>query len=698
MHKDQVPPKAIVDILRWKFGQPAGCADSVTSSQLLIQRWDTSNVSRRQAAAAEEELRTALSGNATVIVAAFLPRAALNSEAWRSWRQFLLAEYRVMFVVELPEPPNGLLVIASNEPQRGDVVFASVETPDELRELLGTRDSRELDSRQRRVSQQLLKPEVISAAAYDPARLEFYARLAGMRTKRLGELASLYMGVRIDRQASAVGNTWRLVSGRSIASGSLDLAECSTFDTLMARSGSVERAMLVAGDIILPHVSRHVRPVLVPEITGLVADATVIVIRGPSNPFLFRLFAEEQTRDLLYRQIADMAPTLGPSSGSAPAMTFFASNLSQVLIPLPLEGDPNVLAPANLVLLPPEVVRRIATEIDVKSAAIGAKFEVFLVRSGSAPEMGSATSRGEEFHRPADPPLASPQTEFSEFRQECRRSFEGLYHIVRSLTADVRAVSDKLDTVLAIVRETSLAIAAIRREQRSIEERLLLIGNHYDRMALEIRRHSDGDLKVYGDYLQRVIASWTYLEPLSREFLVMAEYLFSRLQGEFDLDFSPAILQYCRSLEHELGSKTFLAFISAELERATDEVSAALVETKHENFGVQVLAKQIARVQRGGVGTFTLSLGQMREILYLALGRETVQSSILLQRLRDFVQSDDHRAAKLSKELVKGLDLGTIVDELRNPCAHPHKLTLSDAERCKGLIPPAIDRYLGYVS
>src|SRR5699024_5517750 len=62
--------------------------------------------------------------------------------------------------------------------------------------------------------------------------------------------------------------------------------------------------------------------------------------------------------------------------------------------------------------------------------------------------------------------------------------------------------------------------------------------------------------------------NWNKLEDLSKDFLPSAELLYSQINKVENSDPSPYIIQYCRTLEHELLEKIFRPYLKNLKERS----------------------------------------------------------------------------------------------------------------------------------
>jgi len=511
-----------------------------------------------------------------------------------------------------------------------------------------------------------------------------------------------------------------LIRGADVARGELRLDQSLEHAWFEGDAGSVERAAIRDGDILVARIAQRFRPVYVRTApVRAVAHHSVIVVRGTNNNYLNDIFSNPEMRELVEAQIRQLCSTLRGAHRLSPV------ELSRVAIPVPPRGRPNELAKEVLVIQSPRrlgvLANRVLRDSPPKRANKAAFFDGparFVAQRDevqtAAPSPASCdcdalpSIASDEVDAMSSPPSLSASIE--EVAAGVRRlgeqqgsayqtlleQFAALARVMETTYAEVLRVRQRVDDVLCICRATQDGIDAIRRQRRADGEKLFLIETKLDELTRDLKQSAPDDLRVYERLLERNFRSWGLLESLSREFLVLGDYLYSKLQGEQGVDFSPAILQFCRSLEHEIGRKTYLSFMMEVLSTRPQIQEDLKAELCHHKDGVKMLARQAQQVMQGGTEAFTLTLGQMREILLLAFGKRTVQTSLLLQLLREFVESDRHRAAHLSKGLIERLNLDRIVKELRNKCAHPHKLGVDSAEECRRIVPLAIERYFGF--
>ena len=100
-----------------------------------------------------------------------------------------------------------------------------------------------------------------------------------------------------------------------------------------------------------------------------------------------------------------------------------------------------------------------------------------------------------------------------------------------------------------------------------------------------------------------------------------------------------------------------------------------------------MFAKAVIKAHRTGKPEYTL--GQMNTIMSLMNNRSIVAQSPLLQDFDSYLQSKTVQEDLLDTTFIQGIN--RIVNDYRNPSAHPEFMTVEKAQECKDIMPEKLD-------
>jgi hypothetical protein len=263
-------------------------------------------------------------------------------------------------------------------------------------------------------------------------------------------------------------------------------------------------------------------------------------------------------------------------------------------------------------------------------------------------------------------------------------------YMLREIYNLTKRVDEKVDLVLQSLQQLQIDLNEIRESDRNMEEKIQLISIRVDQRLENMNENIKEDVQTYRKFLQSMISHWDHLDPLSQEFLPLAEYLYDKLGKIENADFSPVILQYCRSLENELLQKLFVSF-SLHLYEKEKNLKAFLADD-FENPTVKKFARPIYENRNKSKASILFTLGAMRLILVLAKRDDEVEKSPLLKEFRHFIQHTFKEQFILTDDYMKQLQ--KIVDDYRNKCAHPYKLGRDMASQCREIVPNSLNKLL----
>lgn len=262
---------------------------------------------------------------------------------------------------------------------------------------------------------------------------------------------------------------------------------------------------------------------------------------------------------------------------------------------------------------------------------------------------------------------------------------ENQSNIMKKLTS----MDSKIDEIRGMLSQVVNDFSELKKENRDIEQKIYLMNSKLTK--LEQRVPSD-EFEAYSSMAQRQYDNWDALEPLTKRFIPLAEYLYSQLQKLEDPDYSPVIIELCRAIENEFLLKIFRKYTLDLIDRYNDRDSLSdfLSDDRSSRELSQktgVFAKAITRASRTLSPEYTL--GQMNTILSLCGDSSIVSRSPLLQDFIEYLRNNMEAAELLDSDYISKIN--AIVNNYRNPSAHPEYMPREKAEECKDIMPERID-------
>ena len=247
-------------------------------------------------------------------------------------------------------------------------------------------------------------------------------------------------------------------------------------------------------------------------------------------------------------------------------------------------------------------------------------------------------------------------------------------------------IESKIDNIGEELAELIVGFGNLKEEVRDSEEKINLMNLKLNRLEGTIDK---SELEDYYALSQSNYCNWDMLEDLTRKFIPVAEYLFSKLQKFSGADYSPVIIELCRAIENELLIKVFKKYSINLINKKGKDIYKFLLDDE-KNYDTKIFLKAIKKAIRSRNPEFTL--GQMKNILSLLLKEVIVRNSPLLQDFGDYI-SNEYKSGQLLN--VNYIDnIRKIVEDYRNPSAHPEYMDLSKAKECKKIMPDRIDYLL----
>lgn len=265
-------------------------------------------------------------------------------------------------------------------------------------------------------------------------------------------------------------------------------------------------------------------------------------------------------------------------------------------------------------------------------------------------------------------------------------------------------IENKVDNLTDTLKTFISSFDAFKKETRDVEEKLLLIAAKLTEVENSI---NSNDYELYTEICRRNYYGWEEYEELTKKFLPVSEILYSRLQdpsiASNNVDFSPVVIELCRAIENEFLLKVFKKYVREFIKVYSDAKSfddfyspdrsskiKVLVNGKEKTIGfiTKTLVNVISSTIRYPDYEPRFTLGDMHFILNSLVCEERINNSVLLQNLKEFIEK--HFDCKLLNEGYIS-NISKLVNNYRNPAAHPEYVSQKVAEECKEFIPEQMD-------
>ncbi|MFB6732579.1 hypothetical protein ACFCVW_29675 [Bacillus mobilis] len=262
-------------------------------------------------------------------------------------------------------------------------------------------------------------------------------------------------------------------------------------------------------------------------------------------------------------------------------------------------------------------------------------------------------------------------------------TLDGINHEVEGLQSYRKRMEEKIDNIGKKLSDLLISFDELKTETRGFEEKIVLMNLKLKR----IEQHIDAEeLEDYYILSQSNYCNWDMLDDLTRKFIPIAEYLFSKLQKLSDADYSPVILELCRAIENEFLIKVFRKYTLDLINRQGDNIYRFLVEDSRSNK-TRIFAKVVTKAIKTQKPEYTL--GQMNMILSSLKRSNALSESPLLQDFENYISRQyDSRSLLSAAYMAK---ISQIVNDYRNPSAHPEFMGFEKAKECKDIMPARID-------
>lgn len=244
-------------------------------------------------------------------------------------------------------------------------------------------------------------------------------------------------------------------------------------------------------------------------------------------------------------------------------------------------------------------------------------------------------------------------------------------------------INKKLDNISFALTELKIDFNEIKSLPRDEEERLFKLYCKIDQKLDFIYNEEKETIEIYIEEIKRWLDLWEILDIQSKKILPIAEFLFDKLSMIVDADFSPFVVQYCRTIENEILKKLFENYHTNGLvyENRYELTEGDLKNEKTKRFAEMVRKNKI-----------NYTLGEMNYIISLLKeGGKTLYESKLLKHFRNFtIEYFDNKI--LEAKFIE--DINILTNEYRNKAAHPSTMDLDMAKHCQELLRRSLNIFL----
>jgi predicted RNA methylase len=578
---------------------------------------------------------------------------------------------------------------------------------------------------------------------FNPQFDELDKQLSGISIKRLEEIAEIIRGPYIKREELDTSGSFLIMSGKNIKNGKF--IKTTTDKYLNELSSRQEKSLLRKGDIVISLIFSENKIYIHNSEEKIVANNNCAIIRATNlGPYLSSYISSVQGNLLIKRQ-------MDRKRHGAVIPSININDLRQLIIPIVSIEDPNRIVDQDIPvneryaliesLLEDQLVKKgwdvrgksgpphitldlglyvngeLASFVEVKSPGVNLE-RVGKQVSYVMNEVGVTTAfvvRGNNLYSFSlgnfiEIDEFPTVTEFNNITQnkvssggKHNESISNLEKMVNQLLSQNKELIERTRRIETTVNEIKDILVSlqndfeeIKKEDRDEEEKLVLLYKKIDRRLNEKNEELKEEIDAYTDIAKSLITNWNKLEPLSKEYYPLAEYLFSKLQSMPNIDFSPVILQYCRTIENELLNKLFIKFTRYLINKCNpieDFLTNDLAkDEKGRDKPTKQFANTIIQCRNKNDNEIKYTLGTMHFILNYASTQNHRETSFLISEFIDYIENNFDSNIVLSTNYLK--EISSIINDFRNKCAHPSKLNLNEAIECKRRMPSDINTFI----
>lgn len=246
-------------------------------------------------------------------------------------------------------------------------------------------------------------------------------------------------------------------------------------------------------------------------------------------------------------------------------------------------------------------------------------------------------------------------------------------------------INSKMDIVLEKLNSLEREFTDLKKENRDLEQKITLMTAKLSKLDIQ-----GEELEDYYALSQSLYSNWDELDALTKKFIPLAEYLYSKLQKYDKPDYSPVILELCRAIENEFLLKIFRKYTLDLVGRKGSKLDSFLA-TDRASFELKDKTGQFVKAVSKAAKTKKpeYTLGQMNTILSITGDSQIVAKSPLLKDFVDYLKDNTEVNNLLDSKYIKKIN--DIVNKYRNPSAHPEFMSLEKANECREIMPDRLD-------
>ncbi len=265
-----------------------------------------------------------------------------------------------------------------------------------------------------------------------------------------------------------------------------------------------------------------------------------------------------------------------------------------------------------------------------------------------------------------------------------QRAILASLEVIKQTTTEINS---KMDLVLEKLTKLESDFSDLKKENRDVEQKLMLMMTKLSKLDDAVQGE---ELEDYYALSQSLYANWEEFDALTRKFIPISEFLFSKLQKYNKPDYSPVILELCRAIENEFLLKIFRKYTFDLITRKGKNLDRFFSKDRSTSAlknKTTVFVKAISKANKSGKAEYTL--GQMNTILSIANETDVVSSSPLMQDFVEYLSNNTEAQNLLDSQYISNVN--KIVEDYRNPSAHPELMPLEKAEECRMIMPDRLD-------
>lgn len=457
-------------------------------------------------------------------------------------------------------------------------------------------------------------------------------------TKKLEDFAEILRGAYIKRERKKEEGHYLLIRPLDLKENRIHISDKSKYvDSIDSKIE--ERAIAQVGDIIISTAFNQGRIYSVkPNDPPIIVSNNMVILRGKDNDYLKVYFETEKGREFFKTQTEDLQ-----TGAVIPQISI--SSLKGILIPIFPVDDINRWGDNTIEHSTKEELEQLKEQVSFYKAQL------------------------------------------EEHKQQAI-SIDGFKQILenrdKKIFQELQKIGQKLDSIIEVLNSLQDDFQKIKSNNRDEEEKIFQMLSSLDRRIKSVLDEKRETIEEYEILTQRWLHLWEELHPSSKQFLPLAEYLYDELLNIKDADFSPFILQYCRTLENEILLKLFQKYHIEGLSGVDTDVL-----TKYDLNNNTKAAKFASYVKRNNTH---YPLGDMHWILNLMKPKgSTYKNSPLLKHFRAFCTTYFQEEIT-GQEFLNQIQI--IQREFRNKAAHVSTLNLASAEECRELLRKSLNEFL----